>query len=111
MTAAQAAENHGDEFTFTMRNIYLHSNQNPLKKFTNSSRSTKFKDILPRNISQIIFFLSSLPPLSGCFHCFAFQAKKDNHNLKKKKRENQLENKFKNASCTCQLHLDKRSTK
>ena len=37
-----------------MRDIYLNSNPNPLKKFTSSSRSTKFKDILPWNISQMI---------------------------------------------------------
>ena len=34
--------------------IYINSNLNPLKKFTSSSRSTKFKDILSGNISQMI---------------------------------------------------------
>ena len=34
--------------------IYINSNLNPLKKFTSSSRSSEFKDILPRNISQMI---------------------------------------------------------
>ena len=34
-----------------MRDIYINSNLNPLLKFTSSS---KFKDILPWNISQII---------------------------------------------------------
>ena len=39
---------------FSMRDIYFNSNLNLLTKFTNSSRSTKFKDILPWNISQMI---------------------------------------------------------
>ena len=38
----------------TMRYIYIHSNLNPLTKFTSSSRGTEFKDILPWNISQMI---------------------------------------------------------
>ena len=37
-----------------MRDIYINSNLNPLTKFTSSSRSTEFKDILPWDISQII---------------------------------------------------------
>ena len=37
-----------------MRDIYINSNLNPLTKFTSSSRSTEFKDILPWNISQMI---------------------------------------------------------
>ena len=36
-----------------MRDIYINSNLNPLTKFTSSSRSTKFKDILQWNISQM----------------------------------------------------------
>ena len=32
---------------FTMRDIYINFNLNPLTKFTSISRSTKFKDILP----------------------------------------------------------------
>ena len=39
----------------SMRDIYISSNQNPLTKFTSSSRSTKFKDVLPWNISQLEF--------------------------------------------------------
>ena len=39
---------------YSMRDIYINSKLNPLAKFTNSSRSTKFKDILPWNISQMI---------------------------------------------------------
>ena len=54
MAAAQAAENHGDEWCLTCRNIYISSNLNPLTKFTRSSRNIKFKDILPWNISQMI---------------------------------------------------------
>ena len=38
----------------SMRDIYINSNLNPLKKFTSSSRSTDFKDILPRSIFQMI---------------------------------------------------------
>ena len=34
--------------------IYINSNLNPLTKFTSSSKNTKFKDILPWNISQMI---------------------------------------------------------
>ena len=37
-----------------MRDIYINSNLNLLKKFTSSSRSTEFKYILPRNIPQMI---------------------------------------------------------
>ena len=33
-----------------MRDIYINSNLNPITKFTSSSRSTEFKDILPRNL-------------------------------------------------------------
>ena len=42
------------DLIFSMRDIYINSNLNPLTKFTSSSRSTEFKDILPWNISQII---------------------------------------------------------
>ena len=41
-----------------MKDIYINSNLNPLTKFTNSSRSTEFKDILPWNIFQIIIPIS-----------------------------------------------------
>ena len=37
-----------------MRDIYINSNINPLAKFTSSSRSTEFKDILSWNISQMV---------------------------------------------------------
>ena len=44
------------DLIFSMRDIDINSNLNPLWKFTSSSssRSTKFKDILPWNISQMI---------------------------------------------------------
>ena len=42
MAGAQADKNHGDHKV------------NPLKKFSSSSRSTEFKDIIPWNISQMI---------------------------------------------------------
>ena len=38
----------------SMKNICINSNLNPLTKFTRSSRSTEFKDILPWNISLMI---------------------------------------------------------
>ena len=37
-----------------MREIYINSNLNPLTKFTNTSKSTEFRDILPWNICQMI---------------------------------------------------------
>ena len=37
-----------------MRDVYIDSNLNLLTKFTSSWRSTKFKDILPWNMSQMI---------------------------------------------------------
>ena len=36
------------------RDIYINFNLNLLKKFTSSSKSSEFKDILPWNISQMI---------------------------------------------------------
>ena len=42
------------DLIFSVRDIYINSNLNPLKKFTSSSRSTEFKDIFPWNISQMI---------------------------------------------------------
>ena len=39
---------------FSMRDICIKSNLNPLTKFTSRSRSTKLKDIIPWNISQMI---------------------------------------------------------
>ena len=42
------------DLIFSMRDIYISSNLNPLTKFTSSSRSTELKDILAWNISQMI---------------------------------------------------------
>ena len=42
------------DLIFSMRDIYINSNLNPLTTFTSSSRSTKFKDIFPSNISQMM---------------------------------------------------------
>ena len=42
------------DLILTLRNIYIDSNLNPFTKFTSSSRSTKFKDIVLWNMSQII---------------------------------------------------------
>ena len=39
---------------FTMRDININSNLHQLTDFSNSSRSTKFKDIFPWNISHMI---------------------------------------------------------
>ena len=39
---------------FSTSDIYINSNLNPLTKFTSSSISTKFKDILQLNVSQMI---------------------------------------------------------
>ena len=36
-----------------MRDVYINSNLNPLTKFTSSSRSTEFEDILIWDISQM----------------------------------------------------------
>ena len=41
------------DLIFSMRDIYINLNLNPLIKFTSSSRSTKLKEILPWNISQM----------------------------------------------------------
>ena len=57
MAAVQVAENHEWvrlDLRLTTRDIYIDSNLNPLTKFTSSSRSTVFKDILPWNIFQMI---------------------------------------------------------
>ena len=42
------------DLMLTMRDTFINSNLDPLTKFTGSSRSTNFKDILPWNISQMI---------------------------------------------------------
>ena len=42
------------DLIFSVRDIYINSNPNPLTKFFSSSRSTKLKDILTWNIFQMI---------------------------------------------------------
>ena len=42
------------DLIFCMRDIYINSNLNPLRKFTSSGRRIKLKGILPWNISQMI---------------------------------------------------------
>ena len=42
------------DLIFSMTDIYINSNLNPLIKLTRSSGSTKFKDILSWNISEMI---------------------------------------------------------
>ena len=42
------------DLILSMRDIYISSNMNSLIKFTYSSRSSEFKDILPQNISKMI---------------------------------------------------------
>ena len=43
-----------NDLIILMRDIYINSNLNQITKFTNSSISTEFKDILPWNISKMI---------------------------------------------------------
>ena len=38
----------------SMRDIYINSNLNLLTTFTSSNRSTKYENVLPWNISQMI---------------------------------------------------------
>ena len=57
MAAAQAVEKNGDarlQLILTMRDTYISLNLDPLTKFTSSSRSTEFKDIISWNISIMI---------------------------------------------------------
>ena len=62
MVAAPAAANHGNKWGLTWflqweiltSTSYINSDLNPLKKFTSSSRSDEFKDILTWNISEMI---------------------------------------------------------
>ena len=42
-----------NDLIFTMRDIYINSNPDPLTKLSSSSRSTEFNEILPWNVSQI----------------------------------------------------------
>ena len=42
------------DLIFSMRDKDINSSLNPLTKFTSSSRSTKFKDMLPWSISEMI---------------------------------------------------------
>ena len=42
------------DLIFTTRDIHINSNLNLITKFTSSSRTTVFKDILPCSISQMI---------------------------------------------------------
>ena len=49
-----------------MRDIYINPSLKLLTKFTSSSRSTEFKDILPCNISQII---TKTVPISMVMSC------------------------------------------
>ena len=54
MAAEQAAENHADEWGLTWYFLCGIYTSILTRKCTSSSRSTKFKDILPWNISQMI---------------------------------------------------------
>ena len=47
------------DLILSVRKIYINSNLNPLTKFSSSTRSTVFKDILPWNNSQMIITLST----------------------------------------------------
>ena len=48
------------DLILSMRDIYISSNMNSLIKFTYSSRSSEFKDILPQNISKMITKIVSI---------------------------------------------------
>ena len=53
--AAQTHENYGDEWSSSWYLLILiFTNVNSLPRFTSSSKSTEFKDIFPRNTSQMI---------------------------------------------------------
>ena len=54
-----------------MRDIYINSNLSPLTKFTNSSRSTAFKDILPWSIYQMI--MKTVPISTGIVISYAIK--------------------------------------
>ena len=54
MAAVQAARWVRFDQILLMRDIYINYNLNPLLKFTSSSRSNDFRNILPWNISQMI---------------------------------------------------------
>ena len=56
------------DLILSMRDICINSNLNPLTKFTSSSRSTKFKDILPWNISQMI--MKTIPISTRIVACY-----------------------------------------
>ena len=48
------------DLIFSMRDIYITPNLNPLTKFTSSSRNTVFEDILPCNISRMIMTIAPI---------------------------------------------------
>ena len=48
------------DLIFTLRDIYINFNPNPLAKFSSSSRGTELRDILPWNISQMIMKIISI---------------------------------------------------
>ena len=48
------------DLIFSMRDIYINPNLNPLTKFTSSSRNTVFEDILPCNISRMIMMIAPI---------------------------------------------------
>ena len=56
---------------FSMRDIYMNSNLNSLTKFTSSSKNTKFKDILPWNIPQMI--TKTIPISTGIVISYAMK--------------------------------------
>ena len=59
------------DLIFSMRDIYINSNLNLLTKFPTSNRSTKLKDILPWNISQVI--MKTIPISTRIFISYAIK--------------------------------------
>ena len=66
----------------SIRDIYINSNLKLLTKFASSCRSTKFKDILPWNISQMII-QSLLFYGYPCFKLESYFFKRQSHKMVK----------------------------
>ena len=64
------------DLIFTMRDIYINSNMEPLTKFSSSRRNTQFKDIDPLNFTHMIvktFLISTRMVIScGMERCIPF---------------------------------------
>ena len=65
------------DLILTIRDIYINVNLSPLTKFTSSSRSTEFKDILPWKISHMIIKMIPIGTriVISYASCFEFDGK------------------------------------